>query len=166
MWHYLCFFFLPKELELKTTIEKFCLHLLFIIVAACTCIWVRNHFFVSGAMTSLYEEITGLLRFLCGWWQGLGLGVALALVGALEVSEISLWSLSLYNKLLKWSWGDLFCMGYVELKCSSSVPVELRGCAPMFAGTPLQTLGLGAGKLSLLHFPDFILNQTLHQYQL
>jgi hypothetical protein len=49
----LCFFFLPKELELKTTIEEFCLHLLFIIVAACMCIWVRNHFFLSETMTSL-----------------------------------------------------------------------------------------------------------------
>jgi hypothetical protein len=57
-------------------------------------------------------------------------------------------------------------MGYVELKCISSVPVELKGCAPMFAGAPLQTLGLGAGKLSLLHFPVFTLNQTLHQCQL
>ncbi len=160
-------FFLPSK-RVRTQDNNWGILLAFVvyIVAACMCIWVRNHFFVSGTMTSLYEEITGLLRFLCGWWQGLGLGVALALVGALEVSEISLWSLSLYNKLLKWSWGDLFCMGYVELKCSSSVPVELRGCAPMFAGTPLQTLGLGAGKLSLLHFPDFILNQTLHQYQL
>ncbi len=81
-----------------------------------------------------------------GFGIGCGFGIGWGFGGKWTFCFLSCYCIAKCTSEIRWN-----CIWMVNwaFHYTSSVLVELRDCtAAMFAGAPLQTLGLGAGKLS------------------